>query len=359
MRMWAAVLASVFGCLTVTARAADPVTIRLGWTIMPGELAPVIFTKRDLARHLDQTYRFEAVRIAASPQMIQGLAANEIDIAAFAFSSFPIAVINAGMTDLRVIVGEIADGVPGHYTDEFKIRNDSGIDRVEDLKGRILGSTGFGAASDIALRAMLVRHKMDPVHDATIIEVAYSNMTAMLVDKKIDIAATVPPYSFDPRVLSLSHTLFTGKDAMGPTQKTFWAARQGFIEKNRAALVDFLEDDIRATRWYLDPANHQAAIANIVQGWASVARGGRSLDQVRAGIAAFRSIGARNGLPYYLMLLAESEAAVTDIANQSGYHHVSFFNSTFKKRFGMTPGEWRRQARKNPMPGGDARSQPA
>ncbi len=58
-------------------------------------------------------------------------------------------------------------------------------------------------------------------------------------------------------------------------------------------------------------------------------------------------------------LLAESEAAVTDIANQSGYHHVSFFNSTFKKRFGMTPGEWRRQARKNPMPGGDARSQPA
>jgi AraC-like DNA-binding protein len=49
-------------------------------------------------------------------------------------------------------------------------------------------------------------------------------------------------------------------------------------------------------------------------------------------------------------LLAESDAAVTDIANQCGYHHVSFFNSTFKKCFGMTPGEWRRQARKNPSP---------
>jgi hypothetical protein len=53
-----------------------------------------------------------------------------------------------------------------------------------------------------------------------------------------------------------------------------------------------------------------AAIGTIIQGWASVARGGRSLDQVRAGIAAFRGIGARNGLPYYLMLLAESEAAI-------------------------------------------------
>jgi serine/threonine protein kinase/predicted ATPase len=53
-----------------------------------------------------------------------------------------------------------------------------------------------------------------------------------------------------------------------------------------------------------------AAIAQIIQGWASVARGGRSLDQVRAGIASFRRTGARNGLPYYLMLLAESEAAI-------------------------------------------------
>jgi predicted ATPase len=52
------------------------------------------------------------------------------------------------------------------------------------------------------------------------------------------------------------------------------------------------------------------AIANIIQGWASVRRGGRSLDQVRAGIAAHRGIGARNGLPYYLMLLAECEAEV-------------------------------------------------
>jgi predicted ATPase len=53
-----------------------------------------------------------------------------------------------------------------------------------------------------------------------------------------------------------------------------------------------------------------AGIATIIQGWASVRRGGRSLDQVRAGIAAFRGIGARNGLPYYLMLLAECEAAI-------------------------------------------------
>ena len=31
---------------------------------------------------------------------------------------------------------------------------------------------------------------------------------------------------------------------------------QRFIDKNRAAMVDFMEDMLRITRWYLDPKNH-------------------------------------------------------------------------------------------------------
>ena len=39
-----------------------------------------------------------------------------------------------------------------------------------------------------------------------------------------------------------------------------WVARKPFIDKNRAAMVDFLEDTLRITRWYEDPANHQGAM---------------------------------------------------------------------------------------------------
>ena len=39
-----------------------------------------------------------------------------------------------------------------------------------------------------------------------------------------------------------------------------WVARTGFIEKNRAAMVDFMEDAVRVVRWYLDPANHEEAV---------------------------------------------------------------------------------------------------
>jgi AraC-like DNA-binding protein len=42
-------------------------------------------------------------------------------------------------------------------------------------------------------------------------------------------------------------------------------------------------------------------------------------------------------------LLADTDEKIVSIAHESGYRHLGFFNSMFKKRFGMTPSEWRRQ----------------
>jgi hypothetical protein len=35
-----------------------------------------------------------------------------------------------------------------------------------------------------------------------------------------------------------------------------WAARKPFIDQNRAALVDFMEDTLRVRRWYPNPRDH-------------------------------------------------------------------------------------------------------
>ena len=52
---------------------------------------------------------------------------------------------------------------------------------------------------------------------------------------------------------------FDLKEAMGgPTQILARAARETAIAKNRAAMVDFFEDEIREWHWYLDPKNHDA-----------------------------------------------------------------------------------------------------
>jgi AraC-like DNA-binding protein len=46
-------------------------------------------------------------------------------------------------------------------------------------------------------------------------------------------------------------------------------------------------------------------------------------------------------------LLAETDDKIHAIAADSGYRHLGFFNAMFKKRFGVTPREWRRLSRQS------------
>jgi len=46
-------------------------------------------------------------------------------------------------------------------------------------------------------------------------------------------------------------------------------------------------------------------------------------------------------------LLTSSHAKIINVAYDSGYRHLGLFNTMFKKRFGLTPSEWRRNAQKN------------
>jgi AraC-like DNA-binding protein len=43
-------------------------------------------------------------------------------------------------------------------------------------------------------------------------------------------------------------------------------------------------------------------------------------------------------------LLVTSDAKILNIAYDSGYRHLGLFNAMFKKRFGLTPSEWRQQS---------------
>ena len=94
--------------------------------------------------------------------------------------------------------------------------------------------------------------------DYTIVEAPFPGMRAMLAEKKVDIIPTVLPFALDPELKKIAHPLFSITDAIGVSQFAMWAMRKPFIDKNRAAIVDFMEDTMRIERWYLDPKNHDA-----------------------------------------------------------------------------------------------------
>jgi NitT/TauT family transport system substrate-binding protein len=239
---------------------AEPVKIRAAYVVPVANWPSILFEKPGLAKHQGKSYTFEAVHFQGTPQMITALANNELEIADFAFASLAIAVQNAGMDDLRVIADEFQDGVPGYYTDEFFVLKDGPITTIPQLKGKVVATNVAGSAVDIVMRAMLKQHGLDDRKDVSVIETAFPNMKATLLARKADAIPGVIPFSFDPELRDKSRVLFTQKEAVGRTQMIVWAARESFIQKNRAAMVDFLEDSIRAVRWYLDPKNHKAAV---------------------------------------------------------------------------------------------------
>ena len=243
------------------AGAADPVKIRLSYVVPISNWASMLMEKKDLARNLGKTYQLEITRFAGTPPMITALAAGELDIADFTYPTFPIAVQNAGMSDLRVISDEFQDGNPGYFSNQFVVLADGPIRKVEDLKGKVIASNAAGSAVDIAMRAMLRKHGLEDKRDYTVIEAPFPAMRAMLAEKKVDMVAAVLPFALDPELKKISRVLFTTGDAIGVSQFAMWTARKGFIDKNRAAMVDFMEDALRIVRWYLDPANHDEAMA--------------------------------------------------------------------------------------------------
>ncbi|MCU4178343.1 ABC transporter substrate-binding protein [Bosea sp. BH3] len=240
------------------ARAAEPVKIRFAWSTMPTHLVPAIF-KTPVLKHHGKSYIAEPQNFSASTPMITAFAASQIDVGVFAPTALALAITNARV-DIKVIADSLQDGRGGYRSQTLYVKANSGIKDVTDLKGKKIGVNGIGSASYTSIVAMLRKHKMDEKRDVSFVEVTFSNMLPMIEDDKIDATTIQMPMAEQLVKEGKYRGLFTSFDAMGPTVYNFLAARTAFLTANRAAVVDMLEDYIRALRWLSDPANKTEAL---------------------------------------------------------------------------------------------------
>jgi NitT/TauT family transport system substrate-binding protein len=246
----------------VVARA-EPLTIRVGWVVTPGHLAPLIeeLGRRQpaLFKHLGTSYVMQAVHFQGTTPEIQAQAINELEIASFSTAAVALAITNAKL-DERIVADVVADGMPGYFSEYFVVRADGPIQKIEDVKGKRIATNTIGSASDAAMRTMFRKHGVKD-SDFTTVETNFANMPAMLEGGKLDMIGLLPQFARGIIDNPKYKVLFTARDAVGPTQAVMWAMRADFIAAHRPALVDFMEDHIRAVRWFLDPKNREEALA--------------------------------------------------------------------------------------------------
>jgi NitT/TauT family transport system substrate-binding protein len=244
---------------TSPAAADEPFKIRIGWSTTPAHVTPMLTEiPREVYRHWGKSYVVEPVFMQGTGAMLPALASEDAQLVGYSYQTHAAAVIT-GDLDVRAVGAVLASKPP--YSDEaFWVKKSSGIEKVEDLRGKTIAVNSRGSGVDTAQRKMLRNHGLTDGKDYQVVEVRFAAMLATLDAGKVDTAFLVLPFSLMAEKNPELKVLFTTRQAMGPTETAIWGAKANVIAAHRAAFVDFFEDNIRARQWLYDPKNHEAAV---------------------------------------------------------------------------------------------------
>jgi NitT/TauT family transport system substrate-binding protein len=94
-----------------------------------------------------------------------------------------------------------------------------------------------------------------------VVEVGFPATLPALESKKVSLGYLVRPWAQKAAENPALKPLFGPGEVYGPQETGMWVARRDFVTKNRAALVDFFEDQMRMRRWSQDPKTRMDAVA--------------------------------------------------------------------------------------------------
>jgi NitT/TauT family transport system substrate-binding protein len=261
------VLAAIAGLLLSAPAAAEPLKIRVDWSATPAQSAPIMPValkyEPGLYRHWGKSYVVEPLYLAGGGGGLTALAASETDISAFTPQALALAVTEAKL-DLRIIGQQVSTEVPGYAGTSFWVRK-AEIARIEDLKGKTIGVNARGNTPDAVLRITMGRHAMQDGKDYQIVEMRYPALLPALESKRVDAAVLILPFSVLAAKNPELKPLFGLGEVMGPTETVMYVARSDFLAKNRAAVVDFLEDNMRLRRFLFDPAKRPEVLKLVAE----------------------------------------------------------------------------------------------
>jgi ABC-type nitrate/sulfonate/bicarbonate transport system substrate-binding protein len=219
-------LAASFVLLLVTsAIAAD--RIRIGYSSISGSYLG-LWVAHDAGFFSREGLDDQIILIPSGSQLAQVVTAGEVDIAALNGSSAMAAALQGA--DLKII---------GNTTNKliFSVYARPEIKTVEGLKGKKIGVTRFGSATDISARFALRKHNLDPQKDVSILQMgAMSSIMGGLQGGSIDAGLVSPPTLFAVEKLGFKELInITDMDLAFPNPSLIV---QGGIMRKKPDLVE-------------------------------------------------------------------------------------------------------------------------
>lgn len=225
--------------------------VKIGSGLVPVHISTIVFGDARLSPHKGKTYDVEFVQARGSSQQMTALAAGELDLVGFSAAAFGAGIENGGL-DLVALADLMQDG-PG-FSSIYAVLENSGINAVKDLKGKIVGINARGGTQDMTVRTILKKAGLDPDKDVQIVEIGF-NAEAALRDGKVATSSfSSGPWASATKKGGVK-PLFFERDAGGDKQFLFYGTTREYAKKNHAALVELFADYLNGWRWLSDPAN--------------------------------------------------------------------------------------------------------
>lgn len=184
--------ASNMGVQIFTSKPADSIdVVRVGYFPNINHAQAVIgLNNGDYQRALGDV-KIETQIFNAGPSAIESLFAKRVDLTYVGPNPAINGYVKSDGTALRIISGATSGGAV------FVVRNDAGINSVEDLAGKKFASPQLGNTQDVALRAYLMAHGHQTKENGGTVEVLpakNADIVTLMLKKDIDGAWVPEPW---------------------------------------------------------------------------------------------------------------------------------------------------------------------
>lgn len=207
-------------------------------------------------------YELESTYFAGSPDIVQGLAAGTMDAGAVgATAIFPL--FRQGV-EVR-IVGEYFEERSDFLTPSYLARAGSGIESVEDLRGRTVATNSVGSPIYWTAIGHLREHGMEAEEDYTIVAVPFPNMLDALDAGEVDAAPIIMPW-LRPALDSGDYdVLFSDTDVQDPYVQSLLVFSKAFLDEHPDAAKAFIADWAASAEFVRDEANHASVVEAVAE----------------------------------------------------------------------------------------------
>ena len=185
----------------------------------------------------------EVILVTGSPRLVQSLIAGDVDYAIVGAT----ATMRARMRGADVVILATATNVTNQ---KLLVSRKSGIRRLEDLKGRVVGVSQYGSEADAFARIVVGKAALRPDKDVAIIQLGgHPQVATALLAGKIE-AGVIGGLALLTAQKSGAIVLTSGVELKAVAPSGTLAVTGRYVQRNRDSVMRFMRAFVEATHYF-------------------------------------------------------------------------------------------------------------